>query len=179
MSGSRALASARRRRATPPENVNTPPPSPMSTRVSNEAQVQNDVPTPKINALNMLMAHDKMIQNLTTVCDTLNRTAEQQQEEFAKKMNEIKLDDTNIDFFKDKVRNLEQQMNDIKKHILKVQTFAMETNLQCMQMKKSIIKDDDDDDDDDDEESEPQMENVDNISEILLSDNNEENVVIG
>ena len=176
MSGSRALASARRRRAAPPENVNTPPPSPMSTRVSNEAQVQNDVPTPKINALNMLMAHDKMIQNLTTVCDTLNRTAEQQQEEFAEKMNEMKLDDTNIDFFKDKVRNLEQQMNDIKKHILKVQTFAMETNLQCMQMKKSIIKDDDDDDD---EESEPQMENVDNISDILLSDNNEENVVIG
>lgn len=139
MSGSRALASARRRRAAPPDNVPPrPPPSPVPTRDLNESTVQNDVPNPKFNALNMLMAHDKILQNLTTVCDTLNRSSEQQQEEFTERMNEMKLDDTNIDFFKDKVRNLEQQMNEIKKHILKVQTFAMETNLQCMQMKKSM-----------------------------------------
>ena len=173
MSGARALASARRRRAGPPDNVPPrPPPSPVPTRDLNEEQVQNDAPKSKLNALNMLMAHDKMIQNLTTVCDTLNRTAEQQQEEFAGKMNEMKLDDTNIDFFKDKVRKLEQQMNEIKKHILKVQTFAMETNLQCMQMKKSMNVSEE-------EEEEQTMENAGKVSDILLNDNNEENAVIG
>ena len=170
MSGSRALASARRRRAAPPDNVPPrPPPSPVPTRDLNESTVQNDVPNPKFNALNMLMAHDKILQNLTTVCDTLNRSSEQQQEEFTERMNEMKLDDTNIDFFKDKVRNLEQQMNEIKKHILKVQTFAMETNLQCMQMKKSMNVS---------EEEEQTMENAGKVSDILLNDNNEENVVI-
>ena len=171
MSGSRALASARRRRAAPPDNVPPrPPPSPVPTRDLNESTVQNESPNPKINALNMLMAHDKILQNLTTVCDTLNRSSEQQQEEFTERMNEMKLDDTNIDFFKDKVRNLEQQMNEIKKHILKVQTFAMETNLQCMQMKKSMNVS---------EEEEQTMENAEKVSDILLNDNNEENVVIG
>jgi hypothetical protein len=171
MSGSRALASARRRRAAPPDNVPPrPPPSPVPTRDLNESTVQNESPNPKFNALNMLMAHDKILQNLTTVCDTLNRSSEQQQEEFTERMNEMKLDDTNIDFFKDKVRNLEQQMNEIKKHILKVQTFAMETNLQFMQMKKSTNVS---------EEEEQTMENAGKVSDILLNDNNEENAVIG
>ena len=177
MSGSRALASARRRRAAPPENANAPPPSPVSTRVSNEAPLQNDTPNlnlnQKVNALNMLMNHEKILKNLTTVCDTLNRNAEQQQEEFAEKITEMKLDDSNIDYFKDKVRNLEQQMNEIKKHILKVQTFAMETNLQFMQMKKSTNVSEEE------EEEEQTMENAEKVSDILLSDNNEENVVIG
>ena len=49
------------------------------------------------------------------------------------------MDDSNIAFFKEKVNAIEKQMNDIKKHILRVQTFAMETNLQCMELKKKLI----------------------------------------
>ena len=34
---------------------------------------------------------------------------------------------------------MEKEMLDIKKHILKVQTFAMETNLQCLELKKKVL----------------------------------------
>ena len=49
------------------------------------------------------------------------------------------MDDSNIAFFKKKVSNMEKEMLDIKKHILKVQTFAMETNLQCLELKKKVL----------------------------------------
>ena len=32
------------------------------------------------------------------------------------------------------------QLQEIKKHIIKVQTFAMETNLQCIELKKKIFR---------------------------------------
>lgn len=35
---------------------------------------------------------------------------------------------------------MEVQLNELKKHIIKVQTFAMETNLQCIELKKKIFR---------------------------------------
>ena len=35
---------------------------------------------------------------------------------------------------------MEVQLNELKKHIIKVQTFAMETNLQCIELKKKMFR---------------------------------------
>ena len=155
MSGSRALASARRRRASADETRK--PPTPLSGSSSALAPVpgsgggsslasvpaRNMPPAPpqKINPATMLLSHNKIIENLQSVVENLNQNMETQQEESAeiqKKVDSLHMDDTNIEFFKEKVTNMDKQMNEIKRHILKVQTFAMETNLQYMELKKKL-----------------------------------------
>ena len=91
------------------------------------------------------------------------------QETINEKLKSLTLDDTNIEYFKDKVKSMEKQLNDIKKHILKVQTFAMETNLQCMELKKKMQRDDGDIDNVG-ESSESQMQSASEISETLNSE---------
>ena len=54
------------------------------------------------------------------------------------KIKNLSLDETNIEFFKEKVLNIERELNIIKRHILKVQTFAMESNVQCIELRKKI-----------------------------------------
>jgi predicted nucleic acid-binding Zn-ribbon protein len=138
MSGARALASARRRRAQPEErrsnqlppnsnNANIPPPVPGQ-------QQQKKLNNPAA----MLLNHNKVIENLQQVVESLNTTVATQNDEINKKIENLSLDDKNIEFFKTKILNLESEMNTIKKHIVKVQTFAMETNLQCIEMRKKI-----------------------------------------
>ena len=111
----------------------------------------------------MLLNHDKVLQNLTEVCTNLNATVEQQEETINEKLNSLTLDDTNIEYFRDKVKSMEKQLNDIKKHIVKVQTFAMETNLQCMELKKAMQKEEG-------ASSESQLQSASEISETLNSE---------
>ena len=167
MSGARALASARRRRAAP-ENMKSSSssnqlPPPVSTRSNGGAASPPAAPPQKINPGAMLLNHDKVLQNLTEVCTNLNTTVEQQEETINEKLKSLTLDDTNIEFFKEKVKSMDKQLNDIKKHILKVQTFAMETNLQFMELKKSMQKEEG-------ESSESQMQYASEISETLNSE---------
>ena len=35
---------------------------------------------------------------------------------------------------------MSNQLQEIKKHVIKVQTFAMETNLQCIELKKKMFR---------------------------------------
>ena len=90
----------------------------------------------------MLLNHNKIIDNLQQVVESLNHNMESQIEETKALQSSVKsmhMDDGNIAFFKKKVSNMEKEMLDIKKHILKVQTFAMETNLQCLELKKKVL----------------------------------------
>ena len=79
MSGARALASARRRRATPddtrPTNQRNLPPPPVPRSVTNEVV---DVPKPpqKFNPATMLLNHNKVIENLQDVVSNFNSNME-------------------------------------------------------------------------------------------------------
>ena len=170
MSGARALASARRRRAGPsdqqPSNNNqrnsqpTPLPVPPPISASNQiVDTITDIPKPKMNPTQMLLHHNKVIENLQVVVTNLNEQVESQTTEIDNKISSLALDDNNIEFFKTKLNNLERELSEIKKHILKVQTFAMETNLQCIEIKKKY--------DSNVTSSEKQLNSSDEISGIL------------
>ena len=157
MSGAAALAAARRRRAGP--NSSQPPPPPQNSRVGGPNQlkrpeineeVQNIIPT-KINPTMMLMNHNKIIDNLQNVISNLNEKMETEtmteietdkliRNIVTNAINDLKISEDNIDFFKNKYTKMEVQLNELKKHIIKVQTFAMETNLQCIELKKKIFR---------------------------------------
>ena len=144
MSGARALASARRRRAGPSENDSRsrqPPPPPAPVSSSSGSALNEDprpIPGKKLNPTMMLLNHDKVLNNFQEVMSSLNEKVENQEALINERFNNLTLDDGNIEFFKEKISGLEKQLSEIKKHILKVQTFAMETNLQFMELKKSM-----------------------------------------
>lgn len=136
MSGARALAAARARRAggasisskqsSPPQNSsqNNVPPPPKANQ------------QPKMNPAMMLLSHNKIIENLQAICTDLTVRVDEQSSQISNSLNSLSLDDNNIVFFKEKLTKLEKELSDIKKYILKVQTFSMETNLQCNEFKR-------------------------------------------
>jgi hypothetical protein len=179
MSGARALASARRRRAGGADNPSNssrtpsskppapvPLPAPMSSSTMGGSNFEaNEPPQPpkKMTPTAMLLNHNKVIENLQEVVTNLDSAVASQQEEIDQKLSSLSLDDNNIEFFKQKVKDLDTQLREIKKHILKVQTFAMETNLQCMEMKKKMNAPGD--------SQEVQMDQAEEISTILSESN--------
>ena len=157
MSGAAALAAARRRRAAPQPNnpplclkqIDNSGPSQLKRPELND-EVRPSIST-KINPTMMLMNHNKIIENLQSVLSNLNEKVENEtiSEIDAEKMvrnivtqaiDNLKISEDNIDFFKNKYTKMEVHLNELKKHIIKVQTFAMETNLQCIELKKKIFR---------------------------------------
>ena len=139
MSGSRALASARRRRANPDEaRRNQPPlPPPVSTHINQQPTTTNVKPLSK-NPMELLLKHNKMITDLQDNIGNLESTMNHQSQEMYKKINNMNMDDNSIAFFKEKVSAIEQQMNEIKKHIIKVQTFTMDTSNMCQDLRRKM-----------------------------------------
>ena len=162
MSGSAALAAARRRRAAPQSPV---PSSESSRRMNNQTksstnavsiQDDNTVIAPnaqqnRINPTQMLLNHNRLLENLNNVVNNLNSRVDDElisKTEILNMINESietsfaqhKMNEDNIDFFKTKYNKMSAQLQEIKKHIIKVQTFAMETNLQCLELKKKIFR---------------------------------------
>lgn len=186
MSGQKALASAKNRRAggnsrpspasrspaRPPPAPRSParvPPPPSSPQESmeydpNTFQEEQQKPT---NARTMLIGHDQSIRVLREAVTNLELQTTSQIKKTQEQIKGLSLDDRNIEYFKTKIASIEKQMNEIKKHIIKVQTFAMETNLQCIEMKKKK-------DDDSSVLNQQQFKEATQISSILTNDNNEE-----
>lgn len=164
MSGSAALAAARRRRAAPQgppaatSNANRRSPQPPMPPPSQANQVQNDssqsttqAQVNRMNPTQMLMNHNRMIENLNKVVESVNTQVEREMmtkqeiqsfinSAIEEAMSKNKLNDDNLEFFKTKYNKMSTQLQDIKKHIIKVQTFAMETNLQCIELKKKFFR---------------------------------------
>jgi hypothetical protein len=186
MSGQKALASAKNRRAggnsrpspasrsparpppAPRSSARVPPP-PSSPQESmeydpNTFQEEQQKPT---NARTMLIGHDQSIRVLREAVTNLELQTTSQIKKTQDQIQGLSLDDSNIEYFKTKIASIEKQMNEIKKHIIKVQTFAMETNLQCIEMKKKK-------EDDSSVLNQQQFEEATQISSILTNDNNEE-----
>lgn len=134
MSGSRALEAARRRRAGG-TSMPTPPPPPTPTIQKSQ---QQETPQTKTTPLLMLASHNKILENLQEIVTDLNNKVEAQDTLVRDSIGTLALDDNNIEFFRQKIDKMEKHMSDIKKHVLKVQTFAMETNLQFIEIKKDF-----------------------------------------
>jgi len=124
MSGSAALASARRRRAIPqkPENEVIEPPKPGPS--------QQQVP---VNPTTLLIKHNQVLGGIQTEIESLK-----------KQLINIKVpepsvnDKSNVEYYKNQHNVLLEEMREVKKTLLKVQSFAMETNLELMKLKRTM-----------------------------------------
>ena len=181
MSGSRALASARRRRAEPPaSNPISAPTSLSSTSNNNMTSVREEnapQEKPKMSPAMMLLSHNKIIENLQTVIESLNTKIEQQEKDMKKliedSMNNSKVDDSNLEYYKNKIVGIDNSLEEIKKHTLKVQTFSMETNLQLVEVKKRLNKYEKKEQDNQDKQREQIIEHINTVSTILTKINYE------
>jgi hypothetical protein len=129
MSGSAALASARRRRAIPqgPEQianvvVDTPKSAPQQPLASNPTM--------------LLLKHNQVLGNLQTDIESLKR-----------QLTDIKVvtpvdssDKTTLEYYKNQHTVLIDEMREVKKTLLKIQTFAMETQLEVTKLKRLLKK---------------------------------------
>jgi hypothetical protein len=152
MSGASALAAAKRRRAVPadppirsskptevsrasnsaysnsvqPNPVNTQPmkqnQNPQNQNAQNQNQQSTQIPQ---NPLNLLLQHEQKINELQTNFSQLKLSDKQN----------ILTPDT-LDYFKKQHELMNLEIHELKKILIKVQTFSMETNLEVLKMKK-------------------------------------------
>ena len=128
MSGSAALASARRRRAIPqkpeqneivePPKQQLPPQQPIAA-----------------NPTALLIRHNSLLGGIQTDIETLK-----------KQLTDIKVptpsssvdEKSTLEYYKSQHNILLEEMREVKKTLLKIQTFAMETNLELMKLKRNL-----------------------------------------
>lgn len=133
MSGSAGLAAAKRRRAGP--SVNNDPPR----RPSNTTPQPSVSQTPPNNIQNMhplviLALHEQQLSKINAEIDEIrsnNRPV----------IHENKMDEESVHFFKSKYESLSQEMEDMKKLLIKIQTFSLESNLELLKMKRALKND--------------------------------------
>jgi hypothetical protein len=121
MSGSAGLASARRRRA----GQANPPNSPNKEINDRQTNIPNTAP---VDPLALLLKHNELIKKVF-------------QEVAVLKSNEnkpVETDKESIEYFKQQYTSLLEEMKEIKKTLLKIQTFSMETNLEVMKLKRAV-----------------------------------------
>jgi len=121
MSGTAALAAARRRRAQPAGDDF--PKSKPNTSV-NPANTP-PAPTP-VSPIQVLIKHDNKLNELSEEITQLKGILKQK-------------DPTNpneIDYYKTQYSNLTHEVAELKKLIMKVQSFSMENNMEIIQLKK-------------------------------------------
>jgi hypothetical protein len=119
MSGSAGLASARRRRAGQANVPNSP----------KENQERNVPPPPNspVDTLALLLKHNELIKKVFQEVAALKSDVKP-----------VETDKESIDYFKQQYSSLLEEMKEIKKTLLKIQTFSMETNLEVMKLKRAI-----------------------------------------
>lgn len=122
MSGTAALAAARRRRAQPAGDDF--PKSKPNTSVNSAANTP-PAPTP-VSPIQVLIKHDNKLNELSEEITQLKGIIKQK-------------DPTNpneIDYYKTQYNNLTHEVAELKKLIMKVQSFSMENNMEIIQLKK-------------------------------------------
>ena len=129
MSGASALAAAKRRRAVPTEP--TRPPQKIQERDREPRAQPNPGPqvqTPAQNPLHLLLQHEQRLNDLDKSLSQLKMTDQ--------KPNALTPD--SLQYFKTQHDLMNQELNELKKILIKVQTFSMETNLEVLKMKKVL-----------------------------------------
>ena len=160
MSSKAALSAARRRRAQPT--------GPVTNNTNDKKQQANpNQPTPPkpplqpgLNPMQVLSQHDKRIFNLESGfnemaenINALNQYVDNENEE------------ENVAFFKARYESVEKELSDLKKLLIKIQSFAMETNLDLMKFKKSLDNSDQINENEVNDENEVNEENNENITD--------------
>lgn len=140
MSGNTSLAAAKRRRAGPTV-TNDPPRRPSNIQSSNQNYNQNynqssNQPTniqqgAPINPLMVLVQHDQIITSLQREIEDLKINDSTPQS----------VDSGSIEYFKSQYETLLADVQEMKKVLIKVQTFSMETNLELLKMKRLLKND--------------------------------------
>uniref|UniRef100_A0A6C0D018 Uncharacterized protein n=1 Tax=viral metagenome TaxID=1070528 RepID=A0A6C0D018_9ZZZZ len=129
MSGTAALAAARKRRATPQPNSNYSGPTSNSSNSSNSnpmTPIKEEGEIPKAtNPTMLLMQHNILIQRL-----------QKEVAELKAQSNDVK-PKGDMDY-KTEYLGLLEEMKEMKKVLLKVQSFSMETNLDVMKLKRTV-----------------------------------------
>ena len=128
MSGTAALAAARKRRANPQptsnsttQNYNSNSNSTSMTSIKEEGELPKAT-----NPAMLLMQHNILIQKLQKEVNELKES----------KKNDLKpKGDTD---YKTEYLGLLEEMKEMKKVLLKVQSFSMETNLDVMKLKRTV-----------------------------------------
>jgi len=126
MSGTAALAAARKRRANPPPNANgnyTPPSNQMTPIKEEELPKAN-------NPAMLLMQHNMLIQKLQKELAELKAES--------KSLKDFKDFSKSETDYKSEYLGLLEEMKEMKKVLLKVQSFSMETNLDVMKLKRTV-----------------------------------------
>jgi hypothetical protein len=127
MSGTAALASARRRRAIPQK----PEVNEVIDAPKQQAQPQQPLAT---NPGMLLLKHNQQISLLQNEVDSLKKRLEETNTP------KNKDDKESLEYYKTQHLVLLEEMREVKKTLLKVQTFSMETNLELMKLKKTSSK---------------------------------------
>jgi hypothetical protein len=120
MSGASALAAAKRRRAVPDSKPGTDSPT--------VNPIQSAPPTP-INPLNVLIKHDRQITDLEGRINNL------------KIEKPVPMSTEDIGHFKTQYNALVEEIQELKKIIIKVQTFSMEMNIELLNLKRLVKND--------------------------------------
>lgn len=141
MSGSASLAAAKRRRAGP-SVVNNEVPKRQTNNVSNNTQSINNLQTSNINSIGnthpliILANHEQQLNILRSEIDLIHQNSEQQT-----LVTSSSVDEESIQFFKSRYESVIQEMEEMKKLLIKIQTFSMETNLELLKMKRLLKND--------------------------------------
>jgi hypothetical protein len=125
MSGASALAAARKRRANPQPNQNQ---NPIQNQNQNQnlSSIQEDPPKMGNPAL-LLMQHQVIVQRLQKDISELKTTIADLK---------VSKEKEEKDNYKTEYLGLLEEMKEMKKVLLKVQSFSMETNLELMKLKR-------------------------------------------
>lgn len=126
MSGASALAAAKRRRAVPTD----PPRATNSVQTKTapvQPQIQSPVQLPAQNPLHLLIQHEQKLNELEKNVSQLKITDK----------SDVLTPDT-LQYFKKQHELMSQELQELKKILIKVQTFSMETNLDVLNLKKSL-----------------------------------------
>jgi hypothetical protein len=145
MSGSAGLAAAKRRRAGPSAITNEAPkrpsnlPSNQQQSIQQQLVQQQSVPMNIANThpLVILAQHEQQLSRINADIDELRNT--QENTVHAKQPSNV--DEQSIHFFKSKYEDMTKELDEMKKLLIKIQTFSMETNLELLKMKR-ILKTD-------------------------------------
>jgi hypothetical protein len=125
MSGTAALASARRRRAIPqkPEQ-NEVVEAPKQLSQQQQPQQQPLAANPMM----LLLKHNQQLLAMQAEIEQLKKDVN---------IPKNKDDKESLEYYKSQHLILLEEMREVKKTLLKVQTFSMETNLELMKLKKT------------------------------------------
>ena len=161
MSGAAALSAAKRRRGSTQPTPGPPGGSrgrgPVSRPVPQQGTPRPPAPTPMMLLQNhherlasLESEYSKTVEELKTMKSTtennklnikdddtimkLEAKVDFLEEQLKKPEKKESVED--IEYFKNKVNEMELQMAELKQHLLKIQNFAMETNLSLMKAKQ-------------------------------------------